>query len=548
MTQQLPARSMTGSDTGTSTGTGPSQPLENAVLHGGHASYFGPAFIVKIVLVALANAFGIYLFVQALVKGHLVIAAVSAALLVLVDVVYFVKRALPLRYILPGLLFLLVFQVFSMIYTGYIAFTNYGDGHLVSKQQAIDALLTQNERRVTGSAQLPAAVVRGPNGYGLAVLLDDKVEVGTAARPLQPIDRATVSGGRITAVPGWRVLSFNDLLSVQDQINSLRVPASSDVSAGSYRTTDGSHAYLYKSYLTYDKARDTLTDARSGKIYRPNNRGSFEAADGSTLGTGWAVPVGTENFTRPFTDSRYTSVMGQVLAWTVVFSVLSVLTTFLFGLFLAVVMNDRRVRGQRIYRSLFIVPYAFPAFMSALLWSGMLNTDFGFINNAFWGGAAIPWLTNPWLAKTSILLVNLWLGFPYMFLICTGALQSIPSEMIESARIDGASSFQIWRLVTLPLLLVSVAPLLIASFAFNFNNFNIVYLLTRGGPAFSGAPVAVGQTDILISMVYQISGMNGQGGTRQYGLASALSIVIFFIVGTVSLISFRSTRRLEEVN
>src|SRR5690606_30502191 len=154
--------------------------------------------------------------------------------------------------------------------------------------------------------------------------------------------------------------------------------------------------------------------------------------------------------------------------------------TFLVGLGMAVVMNDRRIRGQRIYRSFFIVPYAFPAFMSALLWSGMLNTDFGFVNQTFFGGASIPWLTDPWLAKLSVVLVNLWLGFPYMFLICTGALQAIPAELIESARIDGASSFRIWRLITLPLLLVSVAPLLIASFAFNFNNFNIIYLLTRG--------------------------------------------------------------------
>lgn len=507
----------------------------------------GVAFFVKLVVLALANAFGIYLFVEAWVKHHPVIAVVSGVLLLLADVVYFVKRTLPLRYILPGLLFLLVFQIFAMLYTGYIAFTNYGEGHMLTKPQAVQELLKKNERRAAGSPELSAAVIRGSHGLGLAVVRNGKVEIGTSDKALHSVGDATIEGNRVTAVPGWQVLSFHDLLDAKDKIKKLRVPVSSDPSDGFYRTNDGSHAFLYKSYFSYDESAGTLTDKKSGKTYRPNGTGNFAGPHGKTLEPGWSVPVGTQNFTKPFTDSRYTSLMGQVFAWTIVFAVLSVITTFGMGLLLAVVMNDRRIRGQRIYRSFFIVPYAFPAFMSAMLWSGMLNTDFGFINHAFWGGASIPWLTNPWLAKLSVLLVNLWLGFPYMFLICTGALQSSPSEMIESARIDGASAFQILRRVTVPLLLVSVAPLLIGSFALNFNNFNIVYLLTQGGPPFSGAPIPVGHTDLLISMVYEISGLNGEG-SRQYGLASALSVIIFLIVGTISVISFRRTRQLEEVN
>lgn len=512
------------------------------------AALFGPGFMVKLVLVALVNAFGIYLVTQAASKDHPFIIGGMVILLVFIDVVYFVKRALPLRYIVPGLIFLLVYQVFSMGYTGYVAFTNYGDGHLVSKSQAIDSILAQNERRVPGSPELPAAVVSHDGVYGLAIVRDGQVEVGDAATPMAPVSGATATGTKITAVPGWRVLTLAELLGIQDQISSLRVPATDNPRDGSFRTTDGSHAFLYQSTLTYDKSADTITDVTTGTVYRPDGTGNFAAPDGKTLDVGWAVPVGIQNFTKPFTDSGYTSVMGQVFVWTVVFSILSVVTTFLLGLFLAIVMNDPRVRGQKIYRSFFIIPYAFPAFMTALLWGGMLNTDYGFINQTFFGGLSIPWLTDPWLAKLSILLVNLWLGFPYMFLICTGALQAIPGELIESARIDGASPFRIWRSVTLPLLLVSTSPLLIASFAFNFNNFNIIYLLTRGGPAFAGAPIPVGQTDILISMVYQISGMSGAGGTRQYGLASALSIIIFLIVGTVSWLSFRQTRKLEDVN
>ncbi|WP_418606187.1 ABC transporter permease subunit [Georgenia sp. SUBG003] len=233
----------------------------------------------------------------------------------------------------------------------------------------------------------------------------------------------------------------------------------------------------------------------------------------------WKVFVGLENFATAFGDTRYSGPFLQVLLWTLAFSVLSVVTTFLLGLFLAMVFNDERVRGRKIYRTLLILPYAFPGFLAALLWSGLLNRRFGFVNSVLLGGAEIPWLTDPWLAKLSVIGVNLWLGFPYMFLICTGALQSIPKDVLEAAKIDGASRFRTWRSVVLPLLMVSTAPLLISSFAFNFN-FNLIYMLTGGGPRMADASVPIGHTDILISMVYSISGLDGTAD-KNYGLASA---------------------------
>ncbi|WP_277050504.1 ABC transporter permease subunit, partial [Ruania albidiflava] len=144
----------------------------------------------------------------------------------------------------------------------------------------------------------------------------------------------------------------------------------------------------------------------------------------------------------------------------------------------------------------------------------------------------------------SVIGVNLWLGFPYMFLITTGALQAISSDMYEAARLDGARVWRMFRSITLPLLMISVAPLLIASFAFNFNNFNLIYFVTEGGPNFPGSPIAVGATDILISMVYAVA---IESGSTQYGLASAMSILIFLMVGLISWLGFRQTRKLEEV-
>ncbi|MDR2114099.1 MAG: ABC transporter permease subunit, partial [Bifidobacteriaceae bacterium] len=326
-----------------------------------------------------------------------------------------------------------------------------------------------------------------------------------------------------------------------------------------------------KSGLVYDANKDTLEgqDAEGNPVVlqadnkagffrdisicdTPDDLAACPKAEGNQ-GAGWQVNVGFSNYAKLFTDPKIVSQFAKVLVWTVAFALLSVLTTFFAGLLLALVFNSERLRGLKIYRVILILPYAFPGFMSALLWRNMLNKSNGTINNLVLGWLPdsmqqINWLEgSPWLAKFSVLAVNLWLGYPYMFLICLGALQSLPGEVMESARMDGASPFRAFRSITLPLLFVSVAPLLISSFAFNFNNFNLIYMLTGGGPSFDPNvvdPTAAGGTDILISMVYKLADTSGQ---PDYGLATALSLVIFIIVGVISAWSFRQTRKLEEV-
>ncbi len=181
-----------------------------------------------------------------------------------------------------------------------------------------------------------------------------------------------------------------------------------------------------------------------------------------------------------------------------------------------------------------------PSIMSILIWGGMFNTDFGAINEIL--GRQIAWFQDPNFARFAVILVNLWLGFPYFYLVSSGALQAIPSELLEAASIDGANPRQIFRKVTLPLLLRILSPLLIASFAFNFNNFNLIYLLTGGGPKNQLDGEIAGATDILISYTYQIAfGSNLQ----DLGLASAISVIIFVIVASISLYGVRKSKVLE---
>ena len=504
--------------------------------------------LVKIVLLGIVDAISVYaLFVLFLKQDWIVFGAVLLVTL-LVNWVYFRKQGLPAKYLTPGLIFLVIFQIFVVGYSGYIAFTNYGTGHNSTKEDAVNALIGASQQRVPDSPSYELTVLEQLGVYSFLVTdPDGDISVGNEETSLHRVnDAETDDAGKATSLPGYNSLKFNDIVTSQEAIAALSVPISDDPNDGTLRTPDGSSAYLYLSDLVYDASAGTMTNTSTGVTSVDNGRtGSFVADDGTELLPGWKVEVGLDNFIRAFGTESIRSPLISVTIWTFAFAFLSVATTFALGLFLAIVFNNMRMRGRNFYRVVMILPYAFPAFLSALVWAGMLNPQFGFVNQVLLGGADVPWLTHEWLAKFSILFVNLWLGFPYMFLVCTGALQSIPEELEEAATVDGAKPWAVFRLIKLPLLLVSVAPLLIASFAFNFNNFNLIYMLTNGGPRDVTAGVNVGATDILISMVYKVAFV---GSNRDYGLASAFSIMIFVLVALIFFISFRQTKALEELN
>ena len=499
----------------------------------------------KIVALGLIDAMAVYACLVLFTSGSWLIGTLVAVGTAIVNWIYLRRGGLPAKYLTPGLIFLLIFQIFVVLYSGYIAFTNYGTGHNSTKEDAVDALMLQNTERVPDSPSFPLTVVESFGELSFLVTSPDgQALLGGDERPLEVVD-ATFEGNRAVSVDGYDTLGFASVIENQSAIASMAVPISDDPNEGFLKTQDATTAFQYTSRYVYDESADAMLDTQTGTVYSDVGTGAFTAPDGTELLPGWQIIVGFDNFVRAFTESSIRGPLISVTIWTFVFAILSVVTTFVLGLFLAIVFNDPRMKSKKYYRVIMILPYAFPGFLSALVWAGMLNQEFGFVNVVLFGGAEIPWLTNEWLAKFSILFVNLWLGFPYMFLVTTGALQSIPDELQEAAQMDGASVFQAFRLIKFPLLLVSVAPLLISSFAFNFNNFNLIYMLTGGGPRDVTAGVNVGATDILISMVYKVAFI---GANRDYGLASAFSIIIFILVGTISVIAVRRTRALEELN
>ena len=496
--------------------------------------------VTKIVLLGLLDAVGVWALIRMISHRDWVFVASTVIALGLINLIYLGGRPfVPAKYLLPGTVFLLVFAVYPVGYTVYNSLTNYGTGNNLSKPQALEQIQRNSIGQASQGQRFKLQVLAKGDATGpLAFLLTDDngaAFLGTAdgLQPLTP-DQLIAQGSRKT-IDGYRALNLGQVQDRATEITALRVPSP----AGEITNSGFDAAYAKSQGLVYDPATNTINDAAKGITYH-EHAGSFVDDQGHKLLPGWRAFIGLENYTRLNTPSVRGPFL-RVFIWTLVFSVMSVLTTFALGLLLAMVFNNQRMKGKRVYRLAMIIPYALPSFMTALVWRGMFNQSFGIINRTF--GTNWAWLDGKWLPYLSILIVNLWLGFPYMFLVCTGALQGIPSDLKEAAVVDGATGWKAFKRITFPLLLIAVAPLLIASFAFNFNNFNIIYLLTEGKPAIPGSDA--GRTDIMITYMYKLAFGGGRGA--DYGFASAVSMLIFLIVAGISAFSFRFTKTFEEI-
>ena len=510
----------------------------------GRGGLAGP--LTKIALLGLVAGLAVWaafpLVAERAWLGLAVLLAATAGLFYL----YTGRRRVPAKYLVPGTLFLIVFQLFPVAYTAATAFTNFSDGHRGDKREAVVAIQTASVTRVPGSAEyaLTVATTGDPATGPLTFLITDPagrtVSAGTAdgLEALPAGDVTVNAAGRVTAAAGYTLLNGGQASARSREITDLAVPTA----GGAIRSQGLSRAYEGKAGRAYDAGCDCIRDTASGRTWTADERaGAFVAADGERLAQGWRVGVGLRNFTRLVTDSAISGPFARTLIWNLVFALASTGGTFVLGLGCALALHSPRVRGRALYRTLLVLPYAMPSFAMLLVWRDMFNTDFGLINNLF--GLDVDWFGGAASARIAVILVQLWLGYPYMFLVATGALQAIPPELAEASRIDGASPWQSLKRVTLPLLLVALTPLLISSFAFNFNNFNAIYLTTDGAPFPADNP-ANGATDLLITYTYRLA-FGGSGA--QYGFAAAVSVFIFVIVAVISTVSFRRTRRQEEV-
>jgi arabinogalactan oligomer/maltooligosaccharide transport system permease protein len=255
--------------------------------------------------------------------------------------------------------------------------------------------------------------------------------------------------------------------------------------------------------------------------------------------------VGFDNFTKLFRVPIWSNTFFSVFLWTVIWAACSTFSTYFMGMLQAILLNSKYVKCKAIYRSIMILPWAVPQMISLLVFKNLLNGQFGplgqLLINLGLTDQRIPFLTDPFLAKITVILVNLWMGFPMFMIMIQGILSNIDKGLYEAAEIDGAGSYQIFKKITLPLVLKATGPLLVMNYACNFNGFGAIFFLTEGGPVNPNYQLA-GDTDILISWIYKLT-LNHQ----MYDMAAVMCIILFLMIAAVSFWNFRRSNAFKEV-
>jgi maltose/maltodextrin transport system permease protein len=349
-----------------------------------------------------------------------------------------------------------------------------------------------------------------------------------------PVDPAT---GQVPGFQPGEPLARTELIQRRDALQALTV-----------RFPDGGWAvkdklsldvFLPQAQLYRHNPDGTLTDQKTGQILTPNfDAGFYETPDGALVRPGFRTFIGLDNYLRIFTDSRIQEPFLRIFLWTVSFAGLTVLFTLIVGIVLAELMSWESLRFRAAYQLLLFLPYAVPGFISILVFKGLFNTASGEINQILEAllGIRLDWFGDPFLAKVMILIVNTWLGYPYIMLLCMGLKKSVPGDLYEASALAGAGPLTNFFRITWPLIRKPLTPLLISSFAFNFNNFVLIFLLTAGRPDFLDTSTPAGETDILVSYSYRIA---FQDSGQDYGLAGAISTLIFILVAILSIFNLR---------
>ncbi len=255
--------------------------------------------------------------------------------------------------------------------------------------------------------------------------------------------------------------------------------------------------------------------------------------------------VGLTNFKKIFGlnensgDVIFARTFGDILIWTLVWAFFATFTNYFLGMIVALMINKKGIKGKKIFRTILVMTIAVPQFISLLLVSRMFAED-GIINSILkqlsilQPNGKIQWLTNGTLAKIMVILINIWVGIPYLMLITTGILMNIPEDLYESAKIDGATPLKTYMKITLPYMLFVTTPYLITSFIANINNFNVIYLLTTGAPLTLEYANPAGKTDLLITWLYKLT----MTQSSDYKMAAVIGIMVFIVISVFSLIVY----------
>jgi maltose/maltodextrin transport system permease protein len=496
-----------------------------------------------VAIAVLATLLAVY---QLYITGNPALAAACGGGFGLAIFVYTARGAYTYRYLFPGLAGIAMFIVLPLVYTMWIGFTNYSSRNLLTFERATEVLLEDVFQQ--SNARYPFTLHAADHGFRLVLQSADDAAAAASGPPpsfvtdvLPLVDTAPQRVPVTPLAPGASVgepLPLKDVIAHRDAIRALTVR----LPDGTTAAMSGLREFSPNQPLYQRNADGSLTNRQTGERIAPNfQTGFYETASHQRILPGFRVYVAGDNFARMFTDEKFRGPFLRVFAWTIVFAGVTVVVTAGLGMLLAELLSWESLRFAGLYRLLLFLPYAVPSFISILVFKGLFNRNFGEINLILDAllGIRPNWPGNAMLARSMILIVNVWLGYPYFMLICMGLQKSISHDLYEASALAGAGPLTNFFRITWPLIRKPLTPLLISSFAFNFNNFVLIYLLTQGRPDFLDTSVPAGETDILVSYTYRIA---FEDTGQNFGLAAAISTLIFVMIAILSVINLRLTK------
>ena len=459
-------------------------------------------------------------------------------------VIYSKAQSVAWKYLFPGVAAMLLFVAFPLLYTVQIGFTNFSSSHLLDFEHARAYLLDQSV--VDQEHSRPYTLHREGDKLLLKLSAQDGKSDAALVSSALDLSRSPTSEPLAMQAMGANVLqaplNLRELLVHRDALSALQLR----LPDGQLLRYAGLREFGPIEPLWRANADGSLTQVASASIYRANPRsGFFETDAGERMQPGFKVNIGLANYSRMLLDADFRGPFVSIFVWTVLFAALTVLFSTALGMTLAVLLEWPALKYRTLYRTLLFLPYAVPGFISILVFKGLFNQNFGEINailNALFS-VRPAWFADPLLAKIMILIVNTWLGYPYIMILCSGLIKSIPGDLYEASAIAGATPLTNFFKITVPLIARPLTPLLISAFAFNFNNFVLISLLTDGRPDYLNTKLPAGTTDILVSYTYRIA-FTDSG--QNFGLAAAISTLIFAMVALMALLQLRITRQAEQ--
>ncbi len=501
--------------------------------------FLGPALLVSLTLAALYLVTLVYIAGETLLAGTvLVITALSVW-------VYTSSRNYAFRYLFPGIAAAMIFVVFPIFYTFTIGLTNYSSKNLLTFERATKYLMEETYRGEGATYNFTLH----PDGAKYRIRLEE-TESGAAflTQAVQKeisehLELKAQAVGEVAFTPG-EAMPMKEVIASREFLKHITIAMPS----GTKVCMTGMREFAPARSLYVRNPDGSLANQESGVVIKPNFKtGFYETPEGGSVVPGFQVPTGLANYKRIFLDTALREPFVSIFIWTLMFSGLTVLLATSLGMLLAVILNWDALRFRSVYRLLLFLPYAVPGFISILVFKGLFNNNTGEINlilsTLF--GIKPTWFSDPFLSKTMLLIVNTWLGFPYMMIVCMGLIKAIPADLYEASAVAGAGPLTNLFRITIPLIRRPLTPLLISSFAFNFNNFVLISLLTGGRPDILNTSVPAGTTDILVSYTYRIA---FEDSGQQFGVAAAISTVIFLMVMVITLIQMRYTKIAQDEN